>query len=149
MKRFRLSPALVIAVMALVAALAGSAVAQQATTSAKPVTKKKVKKISKKQANKAVDAALPIGASELGSITETSETSTATVAPPISATATCPDGTKVLSGGYSASPLTLAGSGTIVHKSKKSDNGWTAEGMAIAPGDSITAHAYCLSAEDG
>ena len=47
-------PGLVVAVVALIAALAGTAVAQQATTS--QVTKKKVKKISKKQAKNYFDA---------------------------------------------------------------------------------------------
>ena len=51
--RARPSPAIVVAILALVAALAGTAVAEQATTSKqKPVTKKKVKKIAKKQVNK-------------------------------------------------------------------------------------------------
>jgi biotin carboxyl carrier protein len=49
----RPSPALIVAILALVAAVAGTAVAQQATTS--QVTKKKVKKISKKQANKQIN----------------------------------------------------------------------------------------------
>jgi len=54
--RARPSPAIVVAILALVAALAGTAVAEEATTSAKPVTKKKVKKISKKQADKEIEA---------------------------------------------------------------------------------------------
>jgi hypothetical protein len=48
----RPSPAIVVAIVALVAALAGTAVAEGATTSAKPVTKKKAKKIARKQINK-------------------------------------------------------------------------------------------------
>jgi hypothetical protein len=48
----RPSPAIIVAVLVLVAALAGTAVAEEASTSAKPVTKKKVKKIAKKQINK-------------------------------------------------------------------------------------------------
>jgi biotin carboxyl carrier protein len=50
----RPSPALIVAILALVAAVAGTAVAQQATTS--QVTKKKAKKIAKKQAKKYFDA---------------------------------------------------------------------------------------------
>ena len=51
------SPAMVVAILALVAALAGTAVAEEATTSAKkPVTKKKVKKIATKQADKEIEA---------------------------------------------------------------------------------------------
>jgi len=53
----RPSPAIVVAVLALVAAFAGTAVAEEATTSAKPVTKKKAKKI----ANKEIDKRFPIG----------------------------------------------------------------------------------------
>jgi hypothetical protein len=48
----RPSPAIIVAVLALVAALAGTAVAERATTSAKPVTKKKAKKITRKQINR-------------------------------------------------------------------------------------------------
>jgi hypothetical protein len=56
----RPSPAIIVAALALVAALAGTAVAgPQATSSA--INKKKVKKIARKQANKAIDAALPVG----------------------------------------------------------------------------------------
>jgi hypothetical protein len=52
------SPAILVGVLALVAALAGTAVAgPDASTSA--LSKKKVKKIAKKQANKAIDAAAP------------------------------------------------------------------------------------------
>ena len=54
LRQARPSPALIVAILALVAAVGGTAVAQQATTS--QVTKKKVKKISKKQAKKYFDA---------------------------------------------------------------------------------------------
>jgi hypothetical protein len=51
--RSRPSPAIVVAILALVAGLAGTAVAgPDATTSAKAVTKAKVKQISKKTVNK-------------------------------------------------------------------------------------------------
>ena len=60
MNRLRMpSPAILVAVLALVAALAGTAVAEQATTSA--VTKKKVKKI----ANKQIDKRFPIEGGDL------------------------------------------------------------------------------------
>jgi hypothetical protein len=45
------SPSIVVAGLALVAALAGTALAGEATTSAKPVTKKQVQKIATKQIN--------------------------------------------------------------------------------------------------
>jgi len=58
------SPALVIAAVALVAALAGTAVAQgpEASTS---ISKKKVKKIAKKEAKKQIKKVLPLEASDL------------------------------------------------------------------------------------
>ena len=67
MKRIRgshPSPAIIVAVAALIAALAGTAVAEEATTSAKPVTKKKVKKIADKRIDKAAPG-LTVGNSEL------------------------------------------------------------------------------------
>jgi hypothetical protein len=48
----RPSPALVVGVLALVAALGGTAVAEEASTSDTPVTKKKVRKIAKRQINR-------------------------------------------------------------------------------------------------
>lgn len=64
MRRLHLSqpsPALIVGVIALVAALAGTAVAEQATTSAKAVTKKKAKSI----ANDQIDARLPWGSDDI------------------------------------------------------------------------------------
>ncbi len=61
-KRARPSPAIVVAVLALVAALGGSAVAEQATTAGKNLNKKQkkqVRKISDKRANKQIDKAEP------------------------------------------------------------------------------------------
>jgi hypothetical protein len=63
----RPSPAIVVAILALVAALAGTAVAQQATTSA--VSKKKVKKISNKQ----IDNRLPWGTGDIADSAVTGE----------------------------------------------------------------------------
>jgi len=59
----RPSPALIVSVVALVAALAGTAAAAdpQATTAAKKVTKKQVKKI----ANRQIDKRLPLGTNEI------------------------------------------------------------------------------------
>jgi hypothetical protein len=61
----RPSPALVVAVVALVAALAGTAVAADPGASTSALSKKKVKKIAKKQAAKAIDAEFPIGESQI------------------------------------------------------------------------------------
>ena len=63
------NPALIVASLALVAALAGTAVAdQQATTSASKLNKKQkkqTKKIATKKADKAIDKVLPIDTDEL------------------------------------------------------------------------------------
>jgi hypothetical protein len=60
----RPSPAIVIAVLALIAALTGTAVAgPDASSSA--VNKKKVKKIARKQANKQINARLPFGTDDI------------------------------------------------------------------------------------
>ena len=59
-KRARPSPAILVAVIALVAALGGSAVAEVATTSKlDKKEKKQVKKLAKKQANKRIDKREP------------------------------------------------------------------------------------------
>src|SRR5215211_1241586 len=76
MRRFtraRPSPALLISVVALVAAVAGTAVAADPVANTSAITKKKVKKIAKKQANKAVANALPIGSGEFAAIDEHTE----------------------------------------------------------------------------
>ena len=69
-KRARPSPAILISAIALVAALGGSAVADQATTSLSKGDKKQVKKIAKKQAkkqNKKQDARnFPVDGSQIG-----------------------------------------------------------------------------------
>src|ERR687898_1702688 len=77
LRRARRSPALVISVLAMVAAMAGTAVAANPTAnSSADVTKKQAKKIAKKQAKKQVNKKLPIGASEFAAIEEKSETFT-------------------------------------------------------------------------
>lgn len=81
----RPSPAIIVAVLALVAALAGTAVAgPDATTSA--LSKKKVKKIATKQADKQIDERAP-GLSVANSETLDGLDSTAFLRP------SCPEGT--------------------------------------------------------
>jgi len=96
----RPSPALFVAVIALVAALAGTAVAEQATTSAKPVTKKKVKKISKKEINKAAPT-LSVGSAFALDELEYVRSNRVTVPDGANgrATAVCPDGMAATGGG--------------------------------------------------
>ena len=57
------SPALFVAILALVAALAGTAIAQPEATSS--ISKKKVKKIAKKEAKKQINKVLPLEAGDL------------------------------------------------------------------------------------
>src|SRR5918994_2786159 len=136
LKHARPSPALVVAVVALVAALAGTAVAADplATTS---VSKKKTKKIAKKQANKAVDAfaeaTFPIGGSELAAIEErtASETIAVSAGGVISeetATANCGTGERVISGGWSTELEANAATTTaaLAFEDKRANNGWPA-----------------------
>jgi hypothetical protein len=159
------SPALVVAVVALVAALAGSAVAASplVTSSAKPVTKKKVKKIAKKvakkQAKKAVNAfeeeKFPIGASDLAAIIERSESESIGPSPggvitTETATADCQTGERVISGGWSTE-LQIAGATTdkaaLIFEDQRSDNGWEASAgnLSSTETNELTAHAYCLA----
>jgi len=158
LRRSRPSPALIVAVVALVAALAGTAVAADplATTS---VSKKKTKKIAKKQANKAVDAfataTFPIGASELATITERTDSTdipvtTGGVISKDTATANCETGERVISGGWSTE-LEIVGMATdkaaIAYEDKRTDNGWEASAgnLATTSTNELTAHAYCLA----
>jgi hypothetical protein len=156
LRRSRPSPAIVVAVVALVAALAGTAVAADplATTS---VSKKKTKKIAKKQANKAVDAfaaaTFPIGGAELATIEE--RTASETLAPladplnPETATANCQTGERVISGGWTTE-LEQVGTDARValpFEDRRSDNGWQASAINLSSTltNELTAHAYCLA----
>jgi hypothetical protein len=157
LKRSRPSPALIVAVVALVAALAGTAVAADplATTS---VSKKKTKKIAKKQANKAVDAfataTFPISGADLATIEErsASETIAPSVSPAIStetATANCQTGERVISGGWTTEleQVGMDAKVALPFEDKRSDNGWqaTAVNLSNTLTNELTAHAYCLA----
>jgi hypothetical protein len=153
-------------VIALSVALGGSALAATAITSKKDVNKKgnltKNAVDTKNIAGQAVTSGKlknngikekdykdeSVSSSKLGPITKVSETSPPAAVPPISATATCPDGSKVVGGGYSTAPPydAIAGiPGAVVNRSERSNNGWTAHAMATEVGDTVTAIAYCLS----
>jgi metal-dependent amidase/aminoacylase/carboxypeptidase family protein len=159
----RPSPALVVAVVALVAALAGTAVAADPlATSSATVTKKKVKriakKVAKKQAKKKVNAfeaaKFPIGASDLATIDE--HTQSETISPSTggtlskeTATATCDTGERVISGGWTTE-LEQVGTDARVALSfedQRSDNGWSASAVNLSGtlDNELTAHAYCLA----
>lgn len=148
------SPALVVAVVALVAALAGTAVA--ADTVAKrggTVTKQKVKRIAKKVAKKQIKKKFPIGASDLATIDEHSASET--ISPSTStlqketATANCDSGEQVISGGWSTE-LEQVGTDTkaaLAFEDQRSGNGWEASAANLSStlDNELTAHAYCLA----
>lgn len=139
--RKRLSSAHLIAFAALVVALSGTAYAATKIDTDdiknKAVTKQKLDKAAV-STNRIVDGA--VRAAKLGSITEVEETSPPAAVPAITATAECPSGTTVISGGFRVDPT-----GNVrVERDRRDDNGWQADGVASAPGDTITAYAYCL-----
>jgi hypothetical protein len=139
LRHSRPSPALIVAVVALVGALGGSAVAEQATTS---VTKKKTKKIAKKQANKAIDAVLPVDSTELGSIETRSQSQTVTNNY-VELTADCETGEKVLSGGFETNNVNLNEFDFFPFESFKDNEGWYVRGF-VSGTKTLTVHAYCL-----
>ncbi len=146
-KRGRPSPAIVIAVLALVAALAGTAVAGPgATTSAQhkltKQQKKQTKKISKKQVNKV----LPIEGSNLASIRTETETGTVNAQQFVSLTPTCNENEKVIGGGYKWDQAPLNAPNLYVQSSRKNDNGWLAIllNRGAVNNRPVTGYAYCL-----
>ena len=154
-KRGRPSPAIVIAVLALVAALAGTAVAGSGpdVTTAKQhkltkKMKKQVRNISTNKAEKALDEVLPIGASELGPITTVSASTAIPTATNGTATATCTNG-KLLSGGWDGPPFDGV-IGLLSYVNKQSNNGWTASARSNGPGTkTLTVYARCLDDSNG
>jgi hypothetical protein len=137
----RPSPALVVGVLALVAALAGTAVAGPTANTA--VSKKKTKKIALNQANKVVDSVLPLGAEELGSISEESETTTITQNTNGTAEASCGE-KKVISGGWKDNAPPTNNQLAFPYEDHRTNNGWKASARAIGTNRTITAYAYCL-----
>lgn len=140
------SPALVVAVMALIAALAGTAIAGPTATTS--INKKKTKRIARQQANKQINQRLPIGSGELGSIREETETITIPPGSTGSATANCSGQEKVISGGSRwnnfATPIFV-----ITQQDQRSNNGWVAGGVnASGAAQLFTVYAYCLTEEN-
>jgi hypothetical protein len=141
--RSRPSPAIIVAVIALVAALAGTAVAGPGASSS-ALTKSKVRTIANKQANKALDAVLPLGSSDLGIINV--RTSTQTVPPNgfngTTLTATCQTGERVLSGGYKGGNNTAL----LFGESFKEGEGWRVLAHNFSGANQqATVEAYCLA----
>lgn len=137
----RPSPAIIVAVVALVAALAGTAVAGPgASTSA--VDKSDVKRIATKKANKAVNAVLPLTSANLGTINTRTQSQNL---PPTGfagteVTANCQAGEKAISGGVNAPTGDV-----LIGSSHKQAEGWRARlfnfgGAAV----NATVEVYCL-----
>lgn len=139
--RNRTSPALIVAVVALIAALAGTAIAEPGASSS-ALTKSKVKRIANKQAGKQIEALLPIGSAELAAINTRTQTQTL---PPTGfagteVTVNCQSGEEVISGGVNAPTGDV-----LIGSSHKQGEGWRARlfnfgGAAV----SATVEAYCL-----
>jgi hypothetical protein len=123
------------------------------------VSKKKTKKIAKKQANKAVDAfaaaTFPISGAELATIEE--RTDSTDIGPSVggvitedTATANCQTGERVISGGWSTE-FNIVGAATdkaaLAFEDKRSNNGWEASAGNLSGTETneLTAHAYCLA----
>jgi hypothetical protein len=142
--RSRPSPAIIVAVVALVAALAGTAVAGPGAESSK-ITGAKVVKKATKVANKVVDQRLPITSPELGTVTTRSVSAPVADTAYEELTANCQSGEKVLSGGVkwdnSAKTEFLP-----ILESYKEGEGWYARvnnGSGFSR--TVTVEAYCLA----
>jgi hypothetical protein len=151
LKRSRPSPALVVGVLALVAALAGTAVAADPVAQTS-INKKKTKKIAKRIANKAVDqfaeAVLPIGGDELDAIDEHQQTFQIANNTTTSQTVTCDDpGERVISGGsrwdnFATTPIAVF----TQEDKREGENGWRAGGINVSGATQpFTVYAYCLA----
>jgi Ni/Co efflux regulator RcnB len=146
LKRSRPSPALVVGVLALVAALAGTAVAADPVAQTS-ISKKKTKRIATNKANKAVEAfaeaTFPIGAEELGTI-ETRTVSQAATNNFVELTANCESGERVLSGGYKTDNAAVNQFNFFPLESHKQGEGWYVRGF-VSGTFTATAEAYCLA----
>jgi hypothetical protein len=141
--RSRPSPAIVVAIVALVAVLAGTALAGPgASTSAKAITKSKVKKIANTQATKAVQSIFPITSADLGTINTRTATASINGGATGEATANCQAGEKVISGG-SRGPSTFP----VVLESHKQGEGWRVRAFnnTADNNQTLTVEAYCLA----
>jgi hypothetical protein len=144
LRHARPSPALLISVVALVAAVAGTAGAADPVANTSAITKKKVKKIAKKQANKAVANALPIGSGEFAAIDEHTEIVDVPANSHRSITAACESGETIISGGFR---WLHEGSGNLdVRASHREGNTWRAAGRNnTGTSREFRVHAYCLT----
>jgi hypothetical protein len=140
--RSRPSPAIIVAVVALVAALAGTAVAEEATTSADEVTKQKVKKIAKTQAKKLVEGAFPITGVDFGVVNTRTQTGTVNSGQSASTTVNCLPGERVLSGGFITD---VQNNDVVIEQDRKQGEGWFSQVVNFSGSNqTFTVEAYCL-----
>jgi hypothetical protein len=157
------SPALVVGIVALVAAVAGTAVAHRASTSAKQVTVKRVKRI----ANQQINNRLPLKAANIanGAITTAKLASGAVKAGQLgtvtvrngteeilqdgtggTADAHCNPGERLIAGG-AVGPNAASTPGWALYDSSPTDNGWRARARNNTGGqEGFYAVALCLQA---
>jgi hypothetical protein len=157
------SPALIVAVVALVAALAGTAIAGPGASTSK-VTKSKVKKITNKQINKRVpwgtadiaDNAVTtpkiandaVTGVKLAAINTRSTTVNIPAAgtPYAEATASCQSGERLLSGGAKIENVALGEFVTVLESHKQGNNDWYARAFnAFGSDRALVVEAYCLA----
>jgi hypothetical protein len=143
LRQARPRPAMIVAVLALVAALAGTAVASDPVANT-AVTKKKTKQIAKRIANRAVADALPIGSGELATIDEHTEIISIPGNSHRSITASCDAGETIISGGFR---WIHEGTGNLdVRASHREGNAWRAAGRNNTnTAKEFRVHAYCLT----
>ena len=160
-RRTRRTPALLVATVALIAAAGGVALADPGPVARTSLSGNQAKQIAKKQAKrqakKEIAKKLPIGsknlgtgavtATKLGPITKVSATTTIQPLTTGSSTASCPQGSTLLSGGYEQDTSVATGWLGMAHAndSRRAQNGWRTEaaGGLLAPVQ-WTTNAYCL-----
>lgn len=164
-KRRLPSAALAIAMVALIAAVGGTAVAggPEAISS---ISKKKVKKIANKQAKKQINKRTPwtandiadgaisnskladeaVKSDELGEINTRSDDTTIAAGANGTASVSCQNGEKLISGGWEGPPINPAtGPALLTTEDQRDNQGWKASAFNLgdAPGQ-LTVYAYCL-----
>ncbi|MGH2989635.1 MAG: hypothetical protein ACRDMA_07190, partial [Solirubrobacterales bacterium] len=137
------SPALIVAIVALVAALAGTAVAADPVASTS-VTKKKTKQIAKRIAKKEAGKLLPVGSDELAEIVEHTEILQIPANSHQGLTVPCDSGQSIVSGGWR---YLHQGVGNVEARSDhREGNGWHASGWnGTNSSKEFRIHAYCIT----
>ena len=143
--RNRPSPAIIVAVVALIAALGGTAVAGPGAESS-AINRAKVKNIAAKQANKAIDARLPVTAGELGTINTRSFTEVVPTGLYRDETVNCQTGEKALSGGVKWDNAATDEFTPIVEFYKEGEGWYFRVFNGHSVDRNVTYEVYCLAA---